>query len=60
MCLLCQLIELPPWLDRLWLELCKELGCLEWAMQTENSSNISDIQKLKQENTVVKVSKFLN
>ena len=70
MSLLCQLIELHPWLDRLWLELAnwfrrrkevaKEFWCLERATQTENSSNISDIQKLKQENTVVKVSKFLN
>ena len=67
MSLLCQLIELHPWLDRLWLELAnwfrrrkevaKEFWCLERATQTENSSNISDIQKLKQENTLDSESK---
>lgn len=65
--LLCQLIELHPWLDRLWLELAnwfrsrkeaaKEFWCLERATQTENSSNISDIQKLKEENPLDSESK---
>lgn len=67
MSLLCQLIELHPWLDRLWLELANwfrrrdevvnEFWCLERATQTENSSNIPDIQRLKQENTLDSESK---
>ena len=67
MSLLCQLIELHPWLDRLWLELAgwfrsrqevtKEFWCLERATQTENSSNIPDIEKLKQENSLDSESK---
>lgn len=67
MSLLCQLIELHPWLDRLWLQLAtwyrrrkevaKEYWCLERATQTENSCNIPDIEQLKAGNALDSESK---
>ena len=56
--LLCQLLELHPWLDTLWLQLAEfyrrgggggaeqELWCLERAAQTETSDNVPDIETL--------------
>ena len=55
---LCQLLELHPWLDTLWLQLAEfyrrgggggaeqELWCLERAAQTETSDNVPDIETL--------------
>ena len=58
--LICQLLDIHPWLDRLWLLLGewyrvnndhnKEYWCLEKASQTEESVNIADINCLKAEN----------
>ena len=58
--MICQLLNIHPWLDRLWLLLgqwyrvnrddSKEYWCLEKASQTEESVNIPDISSLKDEN----------
>ena len=60
--LICQVIEIHPWLDRLWLHLAqwyrtrndleKEYWCLEKASQTESSQNIANIQNLMDDNTL--------
>lgn len=62
--LLCQLLELHPWLDTLWLQLAEfyrhsggggaeqELWCLERAAQTETSDNVADIETLKSHNSL--------
>jgi len=58
--LICQLLDIHPWLDRLWLLLAhwyrvnnndvKEYWCLEKASQTEESVNLPDVDSLKADN----------
>ena len=60
--LLCQLIDIHPWLDRYWLLLAQfyrnkqqwtnEYWCLERASHTEASFNILDIKELKSRNSL--------
>ena len=58
--IICQLIEIHPWLDRLWLLLAEyyrnnsqfpqEYWCLVKAENTESSVNISDVHQFKDQN----------
>ena len=58
--IICQLIEIHPWLDRLWLlmaqyyrnksQFSQEYWCLIKADNTESSVNTPDIQQFKDQN----------